>query len=151
MLYHSLTGSSAKFLISRDRVTSWGQTYSTYLPNNRVTLHFFVEYDLCMLASFIRLFFLARYDIPFWSLRAQQQLVLCANHKRVQEYVQNTSVDINNTHIDHIDGRRLQIVAAAIGRQRWRRRDGQRRYGWTAAGRRMTAAEDSWGGGGYEI
>ena len=116
-----------------------------------MTLHFFVEYDLCMLASFVRLFFLARYDIPFWSLRAQQQLVLCTNRKRVQEYEQNTSVDINNIRIDHINGRRLQKVVAAIGRQRWRRRDGQRRYGWTAAGRRMTAAEDSWGGGGYEI
>ncbi len=29
LLYHSLIGSLAKFLISRERVTSWGQTYST--------------------------------------------------------------------------------------------------------------------------
>ena len=39
-------------------------------------------------ARFIRLFFLARYDIPFWSLRAQQNLVLCAKPPKstIQEY-----------------------------------------------------------------
>jgi hypothetical protein len=51
-------------------------------------------------ARFVRLFFLARYDIPFWSLRAQQNLVLCAKQPK-STGVQNTSVDKNNTHIDH--------------------------------------------------
>ena len=38
LLYHSLSGSSAKFLIFRDRVTSWGQTYSIYVLSQRLSL-----------------------------------------------------------------------------------------------------------------
>ncbi len=48
-------------------------------------------YDLCMYARFVRLFSLARYDIPFWSLRAQQNLVLCAKQPK-STGIQNTSV-----------------------------------------------------------
>ncbi len=59
-----------------------------------------------MYARFVRLFFLARYDIPFWLLRAQQNLVLCAKQLLCAKQpksigVQNTSVDKNNTQIDH--------------------------------------------------
>jgi hypothetical protein len=48
----------------------------------------------------VRLFFLARYDIPFWSLRTQQNLVLCAKPPK-STGVQNTSVEKNNTRFDH--------------------------------------------------
>ncbi len=53
-----------------------------------------------MYARFVRLFFLVRYDIPFWSLNAQQNLVLCAKLPKGTG-VQNTSVDKNYTRIDH--------------------------------------------------
>ena len=49
-----------------------------------------------MYARSVRLFFLARYDIPFWLLRAQQNLVLCANPPK-STGVQNTSVDTQIT------------------------------------------------------
>ena len=49
-----------------------------------------------MYALSVRLFFLARYDIPFWSLRARQNLVLCANPLKSRG-VQNTSADTQIT------------------------------------------------------
>jgi hypothetical protein len=64
--------------------------------DNRAALHFFVEFMICVRS----LPFLARYDIPFWLLRAQQNLVLCAKQPK-STGVQNISVDKNNTCIDH--------------------------------------------------
>ena len=49
-----------------------------------------------MYAHSVRLFFLARYDILFWSLRAQQNSVLCANLPK-STGVKNTSVDTKIT------------------------------------------------------
>jgi hypothetical protein len=51
-----------------------------------------------------------------------------------------------------IGGRRLQMAAAAIGRQRWRRQCGRRRDRWTAAGAAADdgGREDSGGGWIYE-
>ena len=49
-----------------------------------------------MYAHSVRLFFLARYDISFWLLRAQQNLILCANPPK-STGVQNTSVDTQIT------------------------------------------------------
>ena len=57
-------------------------------------------YALLLYTRFVRLFFFAKYDIPFWSLRAQQNSVLCAKLPK-SKGVQIPSIDKNNTCIGH--------------------------------------------------